>query len=221
MALIKCVECGNDVSDKATACPKCGMPIQIEKPKDNNEAERICVECGNIIDLTTGICTNCGYMPENVNDHKRAKKKRIAIIVSCIVVIALLVLIIARVIYVKKGNAYVMSACKELANEEGRLPNIKEIYISDDINDGSSTIDYVYRIYIEYESGWETERVMYVVDDNDESYFITEYSNKKLANHIGIAELQIYGLEGWSFKSSAYWKELSSAAVKKIESKFD
>jgi predicted nucleic-acid-binding Zn-ribbon protein len=27
MALIKCSECGNDVSSKATACPKCGNPI--------------------------------------------------------------------------------------------------------------------------------------------------------------------------------------------------
>lgn len=27
MALIKCSECGNEVSDKATSCPKCGCPI--------------------------------------------------------------------------------------------------------------------------------------------------------------------------------------------------
>jgi ribosomal protein L7/L12 len=28
MALIKCPECGHDVSDKAASCPKCGYPIQ-------------------------------------------------------------------------------------------------------------------------------------------------------------------------------------------------
>ena len=28
MALIKCSECGQDVSDKASACPNCGYPIQ-------------------------------------------------------------------------------------------------------------------------------------------------------------------------------------------------
>lgn len=27
MALIKCVECGNEVSDKANACPRCGAPV--------------------------------------------------------------------------------------------------------------------------------------------------------------------------------------------------
>ncbi len=29
MALIKCDECGADVSDKAVACPKCGNPIHV------------------------------------------------------------------------------------------------------------------------------------------------------------------------------------------------
>ncbi|MBO6092564.1 MAG: zinc ribbon domain-containing protein, partial [Oscillospiraceae bacterium] len=28
MALIKCPECGTEVSDKAIACPKCAYPIQ-------------------------------------------------------------------------------------------------------------------------------------------------------------------------------------------------
>ncbi|WP_454710983.1 zinc-ribbon domain-containing protein [Cupriavidus nantongensis] len=30
MALIPCSECGSDVSDKATACPKCGNPISTQ-----------------------------------------------------------------------------------------------------------------------------------------------------------------------------------------------
>lgn len=36
MALIKCGECGNEVSDKAAACPKCGAPIAA--PTGGNEA---------------------------------------------------------------------------------------------------------------------------------------------------------------------------------------
>ena len=27
MALIKCVECGKEISDKASACPSCGVPV--------------------------------------------------------------------------------------------------------------------------------------------------------------------------------------------------
>lgn len=30
MALIKCSECGHDVSDKAAACPSCGAPISAQ-----------------------------------------------------------------------------------------------------------------------------------------------------------------------------------------------
>jgi hypothetical protein len=33
MALIKCIECGADVSDKAAACPKCGHPVASTTPK--------------------------------------------------------------------------------------------------------------------------------------------------------------------------------------------
>ena len=35
MALITCVECGNELSDKASACPKCGCPIEFARPKAN------------------------------------------------------------------------------------------------------------------------------------------------------------------------------------------
>ena len=28
MSLIKCPECGNDISDQAASCPQCGYPIQ-------------------------------------------------------------------------------------------------------------------------------------------------------------------------------------------------
>ena len=33
MALIKCPECGEQISDKATVCPKCGTHFPTEKPK--------------------------------------------------------------------------------------------------------------------------------------------------------------------------------------------
>ena len=36
MALIKCPECGKEISDKAESCPHCGYPIT-----ENAEAENI------------------------------------------------------------------------------------------------------------------------------------------------------------------------------------
>ena len=39
MALIDCKECGNKVSDKAQACPKCGAPVELDQPEEKNEGE--------------------------------------------------------------------------------------------------------------------------------------------------------------------------------------
>ena len=37
MALIKCSECGKEISDKATTCPNCGSPtVSFEKAKEEN-----------------------------------------------------------------------------------------------------------------------------------------------------------------------------------------
>ena len=52
MALIKCSECGQMVSDKASACPHCGCPI--EKPK-------MCPECGQVIADDDSYCPECGH----------------------------------------------------------------------------------------------------------------------------------------------------------------
>jgi uncharacterized OB-fold protein len=32
MALIKCSECGQEISDMAIACPKCGKPTGVKEP---------------------------------------------------------------------------------------------------------------------------------------------------------------------------------------------
>lgn len=33
MALIKCAECGTDISNQAPTCPKCGAPLSVAAPK--------------------------------------------------------------------------------------------------------------------------------------------------------------------------------------------
>ena len=42
MALINCVECGNSISDKATACPFCGCPSSYQTPTVKGEESRAC-----------------------------------------------------------------------------------------------------------------------------------------------------------------------------------
>ncbi len=51
MALIKCSECGHEVSDRATACPHCGIPIV---------KIVVCDECGMKIKDSDRVCPHCG-----------------------------------------------------------------------------------------------------------------------------------------------------------------
>lgn len=64
MALIKCIECGNQVSDQAKSCPECGCPFEQQKI----EKKIICFECENEYSLSKKSCPKCGA-PNN----KRSK----------------------------------------------------------------------------------------------------------------------------------------------------
>lgn len=66
MALVKCPECGNDISDKAKSCPKCGHPMMVSgqkptsqvnvvvgapeaasRPENNTRNSLVCPKCGS------------------------------------------------------------------------------------------------------------------------------------------------------------------------------
>lgn len=219
MALIKCVECGNDVSDKAAYCPKCGKEVKPISDNKSEVANNVCKECGQEIDVATGVCLNCGYDSAKVEQKKKESKRKIGIVIGSIITVALVVLGICLLVNANKGNTYILAACEELANEENGLPDIEEIYISEAVADGK-TIDYVYRVYIEYESIWGTESVLYIVDDKGKSYFATAYGEEKLANYLTMAEFEVKGIPGY-FEPSDEWEELSSSEVRKFEKKFD
>ena len=71
MALIKCPECNNEFSDRAEACPKCGLPMSELKKmiKKNMISEytqgKQCKKCGGAI---VGIETNDGRLLFLCND---------------------------------------------------------------------------------------------------------------------------------------------------------
>jgi RNA polymerase subunit RPABC4/transcription elongation factor Spt4 len=53
--LIKCSECGNQVSDKASSCPSCGNPISI-----TGISTKYCSECGKQVPDKVNSCPSCG-----------------------------------------------------------------------------------------------------------------------------------------------------------------
>lgn len=56
MAMIYCEECGSQVSEKATTCPKCGAPVK----------KKFCQHCGEQIDTDCVVCPKCGKQVENL-----------------------------------------------------------------------------------------------------------------------------------------------------------
>lgn len=51
MALVKCKECGKEMSDHAKACPNCGA----------TNDKMFCPECGKELSSKAPLCPNCGY----------------------------------------------------------------------------------------------------------------------------------------------------------------
>lgn len=64
MALIKCKECGKEISDKATKCIHCGAPIEIE-------VKKTCPDCGK--EYVGNKCMNCGYVAKDIPEAKDNK----------------------------------------------------------------------------------------------------------------------------------------------------
>ena len=49
MALIKCEECGKEISDRADACPHCGCPISHVKPVTRNNFATACLFISHLL----------------------------------------------------------------------------------------------------------------------------------------------------------------------------
>ena len=60
MALIKCPECGKEISDKAVVCPQCGKTVICADSAPEEAKPMICEECGAEIPEGAAACPNCG-----------------------------------------------------------------------------------------------------------------------------------------------------------------
>lgn len=61
MALMKCPECGKEISDKAASCPNCGAVVK----------KKFCQHCGEQIDSDCVICPKCGKQVGEVGGNDR------------------------------------------------------------------------------------------------------------------------------------------------------
>lgn len=116
MALIKCPECGKEISDKAVSCPACGHQIISETVFENN---MICEECNTTLNRNDEICPNCGcpvvhkekdtlqkVEVASINIPQLSKKKRIVFIsISVFIILAIIGSIFGVIIHRKYTTA--------------------------------------------------------------------------------------------------------------------
>lgn len=90
MAMIKCPECGKDISDKAMACIHCGYPISSLDYSENivNE-ETVETETSDIIDDNTSL-----KQPTKTTTEAKKQNMGCGIVIAVIVIIILLVSLI-------------------------------------------------------------------------------------------------------------------------------
>lgn len=108
MAMIKCPECGGEISDKARKCIHCGKVLNEEVL-----SKKFCIECGKEVPIDAIECPFCGcpLKDEKVTDNNNItinpgknnykKVKKVIIPVAAIAVIAV---IAAVIINFMRGN---------------------------------------------------------------------------------------------------------------------
>lgn len=111
MALIKCPECGKEISDKATTCPNCGCPIKEDVSEVTSSAEK----------ENVGGISESNSMTQNQMPGVKEKSKAPFIIVGALVAALLLIVLVIKVIP-KKDKV------EEITTEATTEDNSQEVY---------------------------------------------------------------------------------------------
>lgn len=104
MALIKCPECGKEISDKATACINCGCPLSamIEKP----------IEIKTVT-LEKDLISKQNFSSNSIHKHPKGKRKSICTVII-ITLIIFIITMLCGLISVNKMPADINSQIKTI-----------------------------------------------------------------------------------------------------------
>jgi hypothetical protein len=108
-----CKNCGNLVQEGDAFCRKCGNPITVEK------ASKICPKCGNEVQDGYAYCNVCGCKIENIEFNQvvpqnKNKKKMVIIVASCILVLAIAILVGVLVSLGKRSSGKNVSSSEDI-----------------------------------------------------------------------------------------------------------
>ena len=74
--MVKCRNCGVEVSDSFDLCPNCGSNLKVSS-QNNNETHfgvLICSGCGNEVHGGVNFCPDCGEKMEQIEDINKCNK---------------------------------------------------------------------------------------------------------------------------------------------------
>lgn len=175
MALIRCEECGKEISDKSIKCVHCGCPI------NNEENKSVCSECGKQLKQGSNICDYCGYSVNdkgNKNKFKWSSKKIISLIVILIIFLIIYAIIKNNDVtgtYFYDDDEYLElyknGECYYQHNDYDKYPDCSYRVISE--NQIRVTYKYFYDFFMDDYKGEKTYT---------ETYYIQEDGNLKLDN---------------------------------------
>lgn len=74
MALIKCPDCGKEISDKSLHCPQCGCPCS-DYYTLHGKIKLSCPECHKEVDKEAENCPNCGCPKSMFNKEELPTRK--------------------------------------------------------------------------------------------------------------------------------------------------
>lgn len=106
MALIVCHECGKELSDKATNCPHCGYPLEVQKNDENTAVNQFVNQ-------------------EESSNSSKKRKIIISVVAACIVIVILL--LFGGQIFQGKKTKHALDAIGLIQNEL-LVPDSIQIY---------------------------------------------------------------------------------------------
>ena len=206
MALIKCEECGHNISDKAIFCPNCGCPI---------DKKVICKECGYEMSTKDIACPNCGCPNENeIGELKQPKsllsQKRNGINKTYLIIIAVLI-IIGLVLYVFCINNLSPTEAEkgsiENAEEQNHLQtNDAEKYLRRDTiyKNGQVYIKYGAWMYCDLKDAM-TDEITHMATNQSENTACVSYGKTNL--YLGLTYVNKVSMIGLMIKNGSFETE--------------
>lgn len=208
MAMVKCPECGQEISDKAKRCIHCGKVFAEDKPQT-----KLCADCGKENPIDAIECIHCGCPFEDGLEKKNSsemeqeldtqnskpKSKKNKIIIG-IIILAVIFIGIACVALLSQNNSLSINEINiskwKLLDEDGYYDDYEGIVNSDESNSFIAVLGYYEEtddapVFVYMENGKGVVQVTESTDDDPSiKYTAIGYMNGKIIKESDISSIE-------------------------------